>query len=103
MNTIEFVRQTFNPELQILGVFMTMFDARTNLATQVEGEAKRFFGALMFDSRVPRNIKLSECPSHGMPICLYDPTSSGAVAYRQLASEIDGRCFGVEPKAAANS
>lgn len=103
MNTIEFVRQTFNPELQILGVFMTMFDARTNLATQVEGEAKRFFGALMFDSRVPRNIKLSECPSHGMPICLYDPTSSGAVAYRQLASEIDGRCFGVEPKVAANS
>jgi chromosome partitioning protein len=94
MNTIEFVRQTFNPGLEILGVFMTMFDSRTNLANQVEGEARRFFQGLMFESRIPRNIKLSECPSHGMPICLYDPLSAGAVAYRSLAGEVDRRCFG---------
>lgn len=94
MNTIEFVRQTFNPALEILGVFMTMFDGRTNLAPQVESEAKSFFGGLMFESRIPRNIKLSECPSHGLPICLYDPASAGAVAYRHLAKEVDERCFG---------
>ncbi|MFM1846845.1 MAG: chromosome partitioning protein ParA [Pseudomonadota bacterium] len=94
MNTIEFVRQTFNPALEILGVFMTMFDSRTNLATQVESEARKFFGGLMFESRIPRNIKLSECPSHGLPICLYDPASAGAVAYKNLAVELDLRCLG---------
>jgi len=105
MNTIEFVRQTFNPSLEILGVFMTMFDSRTNLATQVESEAKNFFGGLMFESRIPRSIKLSECPSHGLPICLYDPTSAGAIAYRALAHEIDDRCLSRpdEQLVAANS
>lgn len=92
MKTVEFVQQTFNPELRVLGVFMTMFDARTNLSNQVEAEARSFFNSLMFQSRIPRNIKLSECPSHGVPICLYDPSSAGAVAYRNLASEVDARC-----------
>jgi len=94
MTTIDFVRQTFNPELSILGVFLTMFDSRTNLSTQVEKEAGNFFKELMFSSKIPRNIKLSECPSHGMPICLYDPQSSGARAYKELSVEIDARCFG---------
>ena len=94
VKTIEFVKQTFNPKLEILGVFMTMFDSRTNLSIQVEQEAANYFKELMFKSRIPRNIKLSECPSHGMPICLYDPLSAGAKAYNLLAKEIDERCFG---------
>ena len=99
MTTIDFVRQTFNPELSILGVFLTMFDIRTNLSTQVEKEASGFFKELMFVTKIPRNIKLSECPSHGVPICLYDAQSAGARAYRELSAEIDSRCFGsqIEP------
>ncbi len=88
MNTIEFVQQTFNPVLKVLGVFLTMFDSRTNLSLQVEGEAKAFFKELMFTTRVPRNIKLSEAPSHGLPICLYDAQSAGAKAYREIAAEV---------------
>ena len=94
MNTIQFVQQTFNPQLSIVGVFITMFDARTNLSLQVEGEAKNYFQAAMFETRVPRNIKVSEAPSHGLPIGLYDAASPGAVAYRKLATELDARCFG---------
>lgn len=105
MNTIEFVKQTFNPLLEILGVFMTMADIRTNLSNQVEGEARSFFKTQMFDTSIPRNIKLSECPSHAMPICLYDPASAGARAYHKLSMEIDVRCLGAGngQKMAANS
>lgn len=105
MKTVEFVQQTFNPDLRVLGVFMTMFDVRTNLSNQVENEARNFFSNLMFQSRIPRNIKLSECPSHGVPICLYDPSSAGAVAYKNLAQEVDARCQSASSggKLAANS
>lgn len=92
MNTFNFVKQTFNPGLSILGVFLTMYDARTNLANQVENEAQSFFSNLMFKSKIPRNIKLSEAPSHGLPICLYDGLSAGAKAYASLAYEVDERC-----------
>lgn len=92
MRTIEFVKSTFNPGLEILGVFLTMYDARTNLSAQVDAEARKHFGAKVFDTRVPRSIRLSECPSHGVPIALYDPTSIGGKAYRALAIEIDKRC-----------
>ena len=92
MGTINFVQQTFNPALSVLGVFMTMYDQRTNLSIQVEKEAQNFFGDLMFETRVPRNIKLSEAPSHGLPICLYDPASAGAKAYKELAAAINQRC-----------
>lgn len=95
VKTIEFVKQTFNPELEILGVFMTMFDQRTNLAIQVEQEARSFFGERMFATRIPRNVRLSESPSHGVPISMYDPLSAGAKAYEELAAEIDGRVRGV--------
>ena len=88
MNNIQFVQHTFNPGLSVLGVFLTMFDARTNLSIQVENEAKTFFKDLMFEAKVPRNIKLSEAPSHGLPICLYDPSSAGAKAYKEVAFEI---------------
>ena len=94
MKTIQFVRQTFNPALEILGVFMTMSDSRTKLSGDVEEEARKYFGQLMFENRIPRNIRLSECPSHGLPICLYDSLSSGARAYHALAEEIDLRVFG---------
>lgn len=105
MRTVEFVQATFNPELRILGVFMTMFDARTNLSNQVEAEARNYFKELMLETRIPRNIKLSECPSHGVPICIYDPASAGAVAYRTLTQEIDARCVasGTGNKVAANT
>lgn len=94
MNTIEFVKQTFNPNLAIMGVFMTMYDSRTNLSTQVEGEARKYFGELLFESKIPRNIKISESPSHGLPICLYDKDSAGAKAYARLADELNKRCYG---------
>ncbi len=89
--TIDFVKQTFNPGLGVLGVFMTMFDSRTNLSVQVENEARQFFGAGMFQTKIPRNIKLSECPSHSKPICLYDNSSAGAKAYAALTDEVVAR------------
>ena len=94
LGTIEFVQQTFNPNLKVLGVFLTMFDGRTNLSIQVENEIRSHFGPLAFATKVPRNVKLSECPSHGLPICVYDPESAGAKAYHALALELDARCFG---------
>ena len=95
MNTIEFVKQTFNPDLNIAGLFLTMYDARTNLSNQVMDEAKKHFGDLVFKSVIPRNVRLSEAPSHGLPIGLYDPSSAGALAYRSLSSELDDRCSGL--------
>lgn len=92
MRTVEFVRQTFNPTLEILGVFMTMFDSRTNLSIQVAKEAQTFFKERMFESMIPRNIRLSECPSYGKPICIYDAASAGAKAYNALATELEARC-----------
>jgi chromosome partitioning protein len=89
LNTINFVTNTFNPTLSILGVFLTMFDGRTNLASQVASEAAAFFKEQFLISRIPRSVRLSEAPSHGTPIKFYDPTSSGAKAYAQLLTEIE--------------
>ena len=75
---------------------MTMSDSRTKLSSDVETEARNYFGDLMFESRIPRNIRLSECPSHGLPICLYDAASAGAKAYHVLAGEIDARVSGAQ-------
>ena len=94
LETIEFVRQTFNPGIAIVGVFLTMYDVRTNLSFQVEEEAKSYFKDLMFAERIPRNIRISESPSYGLPICLYAPASPGARSYHNLALELDQRCFG---------
>jgi chromosome partitioning protein len=88
LNTISFVQQTFNPSLQILGIFLTMFDARTNLSMQVLSETETHFGEKVLRAKIPRNIKLSESPSHGLPICRYDPHSAGAKAYLALAGEL---------------
>ncbi|MCB0353034.1 MAG: ParA family protein [Bdellovibrionales bacterium] len=104
MNTIEFVNQTFNPKLEVLGVFLTMFDARTNLSSQVEQEVRNYFADRTFQTRIPRNIRLSECPSHSLPICLYDPESAGAKAYHELALEVRDRMLGTSgEKLVANS
>ncbi len=79
------VRQGLNPQLKILGVLITMFDSRVNLAAQVVDQVKEHFGDLVFNVFIPRNVRLSEAPSHGMPISYYDPKSKGAETYQQLA------------------
>ena len=91
MNTVRIVRRNMNPRLQIEGVLLTMFDGRTNLAIQVAQEVKRFFPGRVYATVIPRNVRLSEAPSHGRPICAYDPYSRGAEAYKLLAQELAER------------
>ncbi|KRM11633.1 AAA family ATPase [Paucilactobacillus suebicus] len=88
LNTIKLVQKHFNPDLKIEGVLMTMFDARTNLGQQVNEEVKKFFGDQVYETIIPRNVRLAEAPSHGLPIIDYDPKSNGAEVYRQLAKEV---------------
>ncbi|HEX4825974.1 MAG TPA: ParA family protein [Candidatus Polarisedimenticolaceae bacterium] len=87
MDTLERVRQALNPALEVGGVVMTMFDERTNLSRQVVDEVRNVFGERVYDTVVPRNIRLGEAPSHGKPIFLYDIRSRGADAYLNLAKE----------------
>ena len=87
MNTVRLVRRGMNPDLQIEGVLLTMFDGRTNLSIQVAQEIKRFFPGKVYATVIPRNVRLSEAPSHGKPICGYDRTCRGAEAYAALAGE----------------
>ena len=87
MNTVRIVRRSMNPRLDIEGVLLTMFDGRTNLAIQVAQEVKRFFPGKVYATVIPRNIRLSEAPSHGKPITAYDRACRGAEAYTQLAQE----------------
>ena len=86
--TIELVRARLNPPLVIQGIVLTMVDQRNNLAKQVEAEVRSHFGDKVYRTRIPRNIRLSEAPSHGQPILLYDIHSKGAVAYTKLAEEL---------------
>jgi chromosome partitioning protein len=87
-NTVNLVKDRLNPELNILGIVLTMFDKRTSLNRQVVNDAKKYFNQLIFDTIIPRNIRLAESPSFGLPIALYDPKSSGSVAYYYLAKEV---------------
>ena len=87
MNTIRIVRKSLNKNLELEGVLMTMFDTRTNLAIQVSEEVKRFFPGKVYSTVIPRNVRLSEAPSHGKPINAYDRTSRGCEAYAALAEE----------------
>ena len=87
MNTVRAVKRSMNPKLELEGVLMTMFDSRTNLALQVAEEVKRFFPGKVYATVIPRNVRLSEAPSHGKPITAYDRSSRGAVAYTALAEE----------------
>jgi len=88
MNTVQRVRRGLNPALEIEGVALTMLDGRTNLGLQVVAEVKKHFRQQVFQTMVPRNVRLGEAPSHGLPIHLYDPKSTGAEAYRALAKEV---------------
>jgi chromosome partitioning protein len=89
--TINLVRDNLNPDLAIAGVVLTMFDTRTNLSAEVADEVRRHLHGAVFDTIIPRSVRLSEAPSHGLPIALYRPDSKGAEAYRALAAELRSR------------
>jgi chromosome partitioning protein len=91
MNTIQLVKRQLNPQLEVEGVVLTMLDARTNLGLQVVDEVKKHFKGKVFTSIIPRNVRLGEAPSYGMPIHLYDARSVGAEAYHELARELLAR------------
>ncbi|MDD3409491.1 MAG: AAA family ATPase [Eubacteriales bacterium] len=91
MNSVNRVKHTFNPGLDIEGVLLTMLDGRTNLGLQVVDSVKKHFRNKVFSTAIPRNVRLGEAPSHGLPIHLYDPRSVGADAYRRLADEVLAR------------
>lgn len=88
MDTFRLVREALNPALEVEGVLLTMFDGRTNLSIQVVEDVKRFFKGKVYRSIITRNVRLSEAPSHGVPITMYDPKSKGAEAYTELAKEV---------------
>lgn len=88
LNTVRLVQKHLNKELKIEGVLLTMFDARTNLGMQVIDEVKKYFQEKVYGTVIPRNIRLSEAPSHGKPIIIYDPKSRGAEVYLDLAKEV---------------
>jgi chromosome partitioning protein len=88
MHTIEAVRRRFNARLRLAGILLTMFDRRNSLSGLVEKDARDHFGDWVFDTTIPRNVRVSEAPSHGIPVIQYDPRSPGAAAYTQLAAEI---------------
>ena len=88
LHTVNLVKKRLNPDLEIEGIVFTMFDARTNLSLQVVEEVKRSLGQNVYRTIIPRNVRLGESPSHGLPINLYDPKSKGAEAYQMLADEV---------------
>lgn len=88
MNTVKLVQRHFNPDLKIEGVLMTMLDSRTNLGNQVVEEVKKYFGDTVYQTIIPRNVRLSEAPSYGLPIVDYDEKSKGAIEYQALAKEV---------------
>ena len=91
LNTIRIIKSRLNPHLEIEGFLLTMYDARLRLANQIYEELKSHFGKMVFSTVIPRNIKLSEAPSHGLPVILYDSDSRGAISHRQLARELIAR------------
>lgn len=91
MESIQLVRRGFNPDLEIEGVLLTMYDGRTNLSMQVVEEVKNYFKDAVFSTVIPRNVRLAEAPSYGMSIMDYDKNSRGAKAYASLAEEVDKR------------
>jgi chromosome partitioning protein len=90
ITAIRLVQDHLNPALRIEGVLLTMYDARVSLSKQVADEARKFFSDRVYRTVIPRNVRLSEAPSFGKPIVLYDPHSSGAESYRELAKEVLG-------------
>ena len=88
MTTLRMVKKRLNPRLEIFGVALTMFDGRTNFSTQVAQEVRRHFPGKVYATVIPRNVRLAEAPSHGLPVTVYDKHSRGAVAYKAMAQEI---------------
>ena len=97
IQAVGLIRQRLNPSLRVGGILLTMADFRANLAREVADEVKNFFKDLVFDTAIPRNIRLAESPSFGKPICLYDPHSTGALAYRLLTQEVISKEFAERP------
>lgn len=91
LQTVERVQQRFNPDLGIIGVALTMFDRRNRLTDQVADDVRSVLGSLVFETAIPRNVRLSEAPSHGLPALVYDHTCAGSRAYMALARELIGR------------
>jgi chromosome partitioning protein len=102
LETIDLIRARLNPDLASEGLLMTMFDPRNRLSRQVEEEVRQFFPDQVFDTVVPRNVRLSESPSHGLPVILYDPSCRGAQSYKELAQEIRRRSQKILPTPAAS-
>ena len=88
MSTLRMVKKRINPALEIFGVALTMFDGRTNFSAQVAQEVRRHFPGKVYSTVIPRNVRLAEAPSHGLPVTAYDRSSKGAIAYRTMAEEI---------------
>ena len=91
MNTLRMVKRKMNPRLEIFGVALTMFDGRTNFSIQVAQEVRKHFPGKVFTTVIPRNIRLAEAPSHGVPVTVYDRSSRGSVAYKAMAEEIKAK------------
>lgn len=88
MSTLRAIKHRVNPTLSIYGVLLTMYDGRTNFSAQVAQEVRRHFPGKVFQNAIPRNVRLAEAPSHGLPVCAYDRSSRGAISYAALAEEI---------------
>jgi chromosome partitioning protein len=88
LSTVDQVRKTLNNDLEIHGIVLTMFDPRNNLATQVVADVRKFMGDKVYNTVIPRNVRISEAPSHGKPVLLYDLKCAGSQAYLRLASEV---------------
>lgn len=93
MATLRSVKRKLNPRLEIFGVVLTMFDGRTNFSTQVAQEVRKHFPGKVFTTAIPRNIRLAEAPSHGIPVTAYDRSSRGSVAYKEVAEEVKKKLF----------
>ena len=91
MSTLRMVKKRINPGLEIFGVALTMFDGRTNFSTQVAQEVRKHFPGKVYTTVIPRNIRLAEAPSHGLPVTAYDRSSKGALAYKAMAAEIKAK------------
>ncbi len=96
INTIKLVVKHLNPQLKIEGVVLTMLDSRSLISREISAQIKKYFGEKVFDTFIPRNIRLSEAPSHGVPVFMHDPNCAGAVAYKKLTEEIIKRNSEIE-------
>jgi chromosome partitioning protein len=88
LQTVEQVRTTLNPNLSIHGIVLTMFDSRNNLSNQVVADVRQFMGSKVYDTMIPRNVRISEAPSYGKPVLVYDLKCTGSEAYLKLATEV---------------